>query len=94
LPVINASVHALEQSLLLIDGSVKTDAVKPETAQIRLLDQRINQLVKKRQEEIQSGQMETQTRKLLSDFKSITDQFYFIYKIAVDVEKISLKLSV
>lgn len=93
LPVINASVHALQQSMLLIDGSVKTDAVKPETAQIRLLDQRINQLVKKRQEEIQSGQMETQTRKLLSDFKSITDQFYFIYKIAVDVEKISMKLS-
>jgi hypothetical protein len=36
--------------------------------------------------------METSTRKTLSEFKSITDQFYFIYKIAVDVEKLAKQL--
>jgi uncharacterized membrane protein YccC len=91
-PVINASVYALEQSRHVIEGTKNSNHIKPETAKVRLLDERINVMVKKRQEEIQSGQMETQTSKQLSDFKSITDQFYFIYKIAVDVEKISLKL--
>ncbi|NCI48670.1 FUSC family protein [Sediminibacterium roseum] len=95
-PLITATTQALQRSLDLLDDEKKKEnrnlVINTDPEQIRLLGQRINQLVVKRQEELKSGQMETATRKMLSDFKSITDQFYFIYKIAVDVEKISMKL--
>ncbi len=94
MPLITATTQALQQALdTLEDEKQSRDLIiKTDPEQIRLLSQRINELVTKRQEEVKLGQMETSTRKTLSDFKSITDQFYFIYKIAVDVEKISLKI--
>ncbi len=92
-PLITATIQALQQSLDTLEGKKNNDLViKTDPAQVRLLSQRINELVTKRQEELKQGQMETNTRKTLSEFKSITDQFYFIYKIAVDVEKLSLKM--
>ncbi|MBV9989184.1 MAG: hypothetical protein JO301_16010, partial [Chitinophagaceae bacterium] len=93
-PLIQASIQALQQARqLLTDTTPKKDFIRPDAGQIRLLDQRVNTLVRKRQEELRSGQLETSTRKTLSEFKSITDQFYFIYKISVDVEKVCVKLS-
>ncbi|MEO7531200.1 MAG: FUSC family membrane protein [Sediminibacterium sp.] len=92
-PLITATTQALQRSLdLLEENKVKDLVINTDPAQIRLLSQRINTLVTKRQEELKQGQMETDTKKTLSEFKSITDQFYFIYKIAVDVEKVSLKM--
>ncbi|MES2371718.1 MAG: FUSC family membrane protein [Bacteroidota bacterium] len=93
-PLITATLQALQQSLDTLEGKEKAKdlIIKTDPEQIRLLGQRINALVSQRQEELKQGQLETSTRKTLSDFKSITDQFYFIYKIAVDVEKVSLKL--
>jgi uncharacterized membrane protein YccC len=93
-PLITATTQALQRSLDMIsEEKISKDLIiNTDPEQIRLLSQRINELVSKRQEELKAGQMETNTRKTLSDFKSITDQFYFIYKIAVDVEKLSLKL--
>jgi hypothetical protein len=49
--------------------------------------------MRKRQEELRAGQMETTTRRYLSDFKSITDQFYFIYKISMDIERVCGKMA-
>jgi uncharacterized membrane protein YccC len=95
-PLITATTQALQRSLDLLDEEKKKQdkdlAINTDPEQIRLLSQRINQLVTKRQEEVKAGQMETNTRKTLSEFKSIADQFYFIYKISVDVEKIAKQL--
>ena len=60
--------------------------------EVRTLDNRINHLMHLRQEELRQGVMESTIRYKLSLFKSIADQFYFIYKIAVDIRKISGKL--
>ncbi|NCI47554.1 FUSC family membrane protein [Sediminibacterium soli] len=92
IPLINASVFALQQARKSMDGKREEGAPKPDTTQIRILDKRVNELMRKRQEELRAGQMESNTRQFLSDFKSITDQFYFIYKIAVDIEKVSGKI--
>jgi uncharacterized membrane protein (TIGR01666 family) len=94
-PVINASAQTLQQAKAVLDRNTGDGAMlpKPDKSQIRILDQRVNELVRKRQEELRSGKMESDTGKLLSTFKSITDQFYFIYKIGVDIEKICLKLN-
>jgi uncharacterized membrane protein (TIGR01666 family) len=94
IPLINASTRSLEQAQRIIHGNGdESTVVKSDAAQLRLLDQRVNELVRKRQDEIRAGQMDTPTGKLLSTFKSISDQFYFIYKISGDVERISVKLS-
>lgn len=94
MPLITATTQTLQQALDTLEGEKQSKdlIIKTDPNQIRLLSQRINELVSKRQEELKQGQMETNTRKTLSEFKSITDQFYFIYKIAVDVEKVTLKL--
>jgi uncharacterized membrane protein YccC len=93
LPLINATAQALTQAENAIEGKEVSDPpAKPDPEAIRLLDQRVNELVKKRQQELEQGEMETATRKLLSGLKSIADQFYFIHKISIDVEKISRKM--
>jgi len=94
MPLITATTQALQQALGTLENEKQSKdlIIKTDPDQIRLLSQRINELVSKRQEELKLGQMETNTRKTLSEFKSITDQFYFIYKIAMDVEKVTLKL--
>lgn len=93
-PLIAATTQALQRSLTILqdEKQAKDLVINTDPEQIRLLSGRINQLVTTRQEELKSGQMETDTRKILSEFKSITDQFYFIYKVAADVEKLSLKM--
>jgi hypothetical protein len=87
-PLITATLQALQQSLDTLEGKKKDKdlIIKTDPEQIRLLSQRINALVSQRQEELKQGQLETSTRKTLSDFKSITDQFYFIYKIGCTVD--------
>ncbi|MES2775267.1 MAG: FUSC family membrane protein [Bacteroidota bacterium] len=92
-PVIQASTACLTQALELTDAERPPEQlIEKENAQIRLLDEKINLLMQQRQEEIKLGQMETGTKKKLSDFKSITDQFYFIYKIVTDVQKICVRM--
>jgi uncharacterized membrane protein (TIGR01666 family) len=92
-PLITATIQAMQRSLDISEGKKNNNLIiKSDPEQIRLLSQRINALVTQRQEELKQGQMETGTRKTLSEFKSITDQFYFIYKIAVDMEKIIGKI--
>ncbi|GEO10322.1 FUSC family protein [Segetibacter aerophilus] len=61
---------------------------------LRKLNDRVNQLMQKRKEELQQGQMETSTRKLLFDLKSIVDQFNLIYNVAVDLNKITQTLKI
>lgn len=92
-PLINASKHYLQQALdMITTGAEPVDPTTYDHSGVRLMDQHINELMRQRQEELKQGQIESRTRKKLSDFKSITDQFYFIYKIATDIQKISQHL--
>jgi len=83
----------MERAVQLIeDKEPIAENILTDQSQVRLLDKRINTLMHIRQEELKQGKIESETRRILSQFKSITDQFYFIYKISIDIEKISLKL--
>src|ERR1700712_5220477 len=90
-PLINSSNTALEHALNIVMGDEKKAAPANNTP-ARLIDTRINEMIRKRQEELEQGQLESETRKELSDFKSITDQFYFINKVSMDIGKISGQL--
>ena len=92
-PLIKASVVNLTKAEEMVENDhVPEEETMGDNPQIRLLDQKINTLMQQRQAEIQEGQLETNTQKKLSHFKSITDQFYFIYKVSSDIRKISGKI--
>ncbi|HVZ55205.1 MAG TPA: FUSC family membrane protein [Chitinophagaceae bacterium] len=52
------------------------------------LERRVTGLMRQRQEEIQAGLGDTETRRELSGLKSVTDQFRFIATVSVDIRKI------
>lgn len=65
---------------------------KENTDDFSSIDNRVNELIEKRTDELKKGMIETETRKTLSELKSIADQLRFIYNISYDIEKISEQL--
>jgi len=91
-PLILLTQSNLNQSSGLLKNDNDTAENSALETEVRTLDNRINHLMHLRQEELRQGVMESTIRYKLSLFKSIADQFYFIYKIAVDIRKISGKI--
>ncbi|MET0299511.1 MAG: FUSC family protein, partial [Flavitalea sp.] len=91
-PVIAASNISLKHAAATFSGETGSDDAPADNTQVSLLDKRVNALMLQRQQELEQGQFETSTRRTLSEFKSITDQFYFIYKTANDIDKISRRI--
>lgn len=91
-PVIKASVRSLKRAAATLAGQTETAVTDTDPTQVSVLDKKVNALMVERQKELQEGRLETATRKMLSDFKSITDQFYFIYKTALDIDKIAKRM--
>ena len=93
-PLITASSLCLDNSIHFLEETktVIAERTEEENGQVSLLDKRINELMLTRRKEVEEGRLETSTRKFLSQFKSITDQFYFIYKTTLDIQKISSNL--
>jgi uncharacterized membrane protein (TIGR01666 family) len=91
IPVVNNSLQRLEQAQLILMNKPITTI---EEERNDLLDQKVNALMDKRKKELKEGLAYTETRKTLSELKSIADQFNFIDKISVDIEKISEQLSI
>lgn len=60
---------------------------------LRLLNEQANILLETRKRELELGQMETPTKKSLRELKSVVDQFNFIYKIVVDINKVCSSLT-
>jgi uncharacterized membrane protein (TIGR01666 family) len=92
-PLIAASNLSLENAINMLEKGVRPDALtKADEKPVSILDKRIAELMMQRSKEVEEGKLETATRKFLSEFKSITDQFYFIYKTSLDIQKISANL--
>lgn len=53
---------------------------------------KVEALLEKRQSELNEGLIETDTRKNLTEFKAIADQFYFISKFAFEIKKVTAKI--
>ncbi|PZR23881.1 MAG: hypothetical protein DI535_23040 [Citrobacter freundii] len=88
-PLIKASVAELTAAGQFL-ANPYTDAPKKAAENPQaLLDQKINALMQTRQQELRDGLLESSGKRYLSTFKSITDQFYFVYKTSQDVHKIS-----
>ena len=92
-PLIEASLAELTAAGRILDNPAYNIPSRSADNPQALLDKKVNALMQTRQQELQQGKMESENKRYLSNFKSITDQFYFVYKTAQDLLKISKKLS-
>lgn len=91
-PLIDASLEELRAAGKLFENPDFNLPARTGDNPQALLDKKINALMQTRQQELERGQLESDTKKYFSNFKSITDQFYFVYKTAQDLVKISSKV--
>lgn len=92
-PLIKASIAELSTAGKLLANPDFNAPQKSADNPQAVLDKKINALMQTRQQELEKRQMESDTKRYLSTFKSITDQFYFVYKTAQDLNKISRKVN-
>ena len=59
----------------------------PGTGALNKLNKQVTILLEKRRQEITLGNLETPTKEILVEVKSVIDQFNFIYNIASDIAK-------
>jgi uncharacterized membrane protein (TIGR01666 family) len=86
-PLIDASVNELVNTGKLIENPHFNLPAKSGDNPKALLDQKVNALMQKRQQELKEGLLESTNKRYIALYKSITDQFYFIYKTSQDLLK-------
>jgi hypothetical protein len=81
------------------EGAVRANGTDLPTAaamtakqDLRLLNDKMNNLVDRRKAELEKGIIDSDTRRQLSGFKPIVDQFNFIAKVTVNIERLSKEL--
>ncbi len=85
--VMNDTILYFTISVAVIQHSQVNDAL-PGKESIRKLNEQSEVLFVKRQQELNEGLIETETKATLIKVKSVVDQFNYIYTIAVDVYKV------
>lgn len=106
-PIINVlltrmehTIASLEEPPPLVEGTsgwppsddAPSDALSTAKEALRVLNEKMNNLVIQRKIELEKGIIESDTRRQLSAFKPVVDQFNFIAKVTADIEKLSYAL--
>ena len=86
IPLINNTLAKLDNAEKII-AETPADAAAPETLHNNI-QQRLQQLLQARRTELQQGIVDSETKKQLTEFKPVADQFNFIGNIAGDIRKI------
>jgi uncharacterized membrane protein YccC len=97
-PVVREIEARLGNTILRLKGEVAAGediaaAAGSAREGLRMLNDRMNGLVEQRKAELEQGTMESATRKELSAFKPIADQFNFIDNVTINIEKLSKELA-
>jgi uncharacterized membrane protein (TIGR01666 family) len=69
-------------------------AIEGNKMAFRNLNDKLNDLLQRRKMELEKGILDSETKRDLSAFKPIADQFNFINKAAIDIERLSNTLAV
>jgi uncharacterized membrane protein (TIGR01666 family) len=92
-PLVNDIVLRLQCAVGVLKDESVPAAPLVAKEELRVLNDRLNRLMEQRRNELEGGMgVMTDTRKQLSEFKPIADQFNFIVKVAADIEKLSASL--
>jgi uncharacterized membrane protein YccC len=89
-PIIDAAMQHLSAAA---NGSPRPEGADQFSAieENFIIREELKQLLQKRSGELNNGSFETATRKELSALKSLVDQFEYIYKISIELEKLRMK---
>lgn len=85
-PLIKMVIARLEDAEKII-GDIPANSIAPEELPANIIQQRLQQLMQARRQELKQGILTSDTQKLLTEFKPIADQFNFIDNIATDIKK-------
>lgn len=85
--VSNDTSNCITNAIDILKKNPSTIPVISNKDSLRLLNEQANMLLETRKKELQQGQLETTTKKYLLELKSVVNQFNFIYKIVVDINK-------
>ena len=85
-PLVNNAVNKLEDAEKVISDT-PAEVAAPEVPPQDTIQQRLHYLMETRRTELQQGILESETKKQLSEFKPLADQFNFIDNIATDIRK-------
>jgi len=91
-PVIKVMLTRMENTIAFLQERSITDEGVTGKEELRILNEKMNVLMDQRKSELERGVMASDTRKQLSGFKPIVDQFNFIAKVTADIEKLSQSL--
>ncbi len=92
-PVVEDIIARLEKAAAVLEGEEPPVQPVIEKEQLRVLNDKINALMVQRKAELDGvAEVDGGTRRQLSEFKPIVDQFNFIAKVSVEVEKLSIPL--
>ncbi len=90
LPLINNVVAKLNDAEKIL-SDVPAESAAPDSVTHNKIQQRLQQLLETRRAELKNGISESDTRKELSGFKPLVDQFNFIENIAGDIRKTTMQ---
>lgn len=83
----------LNESISLIENKGKEIQESKHNDAPMELKHELNELIEKRRRELQQGIIDTETRKMLTTFKPVADQFLFISRIAEDIKKLAKRFA-
>jgi uncharacterized membrane protein YccC len=85
-PLVNNAVARLEDAENIIEEK-PFDEIAEENIFHNNVQQRLQHLMEARRNELQQGIIDSETKKQLSEFKPLADQFNFIENVATDIKK-------
>jgi uncharacterized membrane protein (TIGR01666 family) len=94
LPLIDDSISHFDNTIAILDGNSVSahDMTQIQTSKY-IVRSKVEDLLSQRVQELKAGSFDTDTRHQLSQLKTITDQFEYIHKISIDMEKIAGKFN-
>jgi hypothetical protein len=94
-PVVDAMLVCLEDAVAGLKGTgqVENPGAVVAREDLRLLNDQLNTLVAQRKAELDRGIIDSDTRRKLSRFKPVVDQFNFIAKVVTSIQRLSRELS-
>ncbi len=95
---IEEDFHAIKSDIILVLNEAisfieKKDVTEEELRASEELKDELKELIAKRRRELQQGFIDTETRKMIVDYKPVVDQFLFISRIAGDIKKLAKNTS-
>jgi hypothetical protein len=90
-------IRASCQHLEIAEQTLRKDVIitkSPNDEENFLIREELKILLHQRLHELSEGSLDTSTRRRFSELKTIADQFEYINKISIELERLAVKLSI